>query len=43
MVEPFWLSFFVKFFEIDSACLCLLWYNKKKRSFYVYQYYWQRK
>lgn len=43
MVEPFCLSFFVKIFEFNSACSCLLWYDKKKRSFYVYKYYWQLK
>ena len=27
--------FFVKFFEFIRACLCLLWYNKKKKEVFI--------
>lgn len=28
--------FFVKFFKFIRACLCLLWYNKNKKVFFMY-------
>ena len=28
---------------LGLAVALATWYNKKKRSFYVYKYYWQRK